>query len=86
VFFGPTRRAYRDAGKAETTSFDSPPRANCDEKACTRPLCLHQAMASWSGAETSTRLDETPAACPLRAIPSEQLIGATVHENPRHQA
>jgi ADP-heptose:LPS heptosyltransferase len=89
VFFGPTQpQLYVMPAQAETTwiRLTVLGAGHCDEKTCARPLCLHQAMASWSGAEASTRLDETPAACPLRAFPVEQLTDITAHENPRHQA
>jgi ADP-heptose:LPS heptosyltransferase len=89
VFFGPTQpQLYVMPAQAETTwiRLTALGAGHCDEKTCARPLCLHQAMASWSGAETSTRLEETPAACPLRAFPVERLTDITAHENPRHQA
>jgi ADP-heptose:LPS heptosyltransferase len=89
VFFGPTQpQLVVMPAQAETTwvRLTALGADHCDEKACARPLCLHQAIASWSEAATSTRLDETPAACPLRALPRERLTGVTAHENPRHQA
>jgi ADP-heptose:LPS heptosyltransferase len=70
VFFGPTQphkivmpgqtgvRVWRLAALGD---------AHCDEKSCQRPLCLHAAVATWGGVTSPTRLDETPAACPLRA-------------------
>ena len=70
VFFGPTQphkivmpaqpavRVYRLAVLGA---------AHCDEKACTRPLCLHGSIAAFAGVAAATRLDETPPTCPLRA-------------------
>jgi hypothetical protein len=46
---------------------------HCDEKGCTRPLCLHGAIAAWAGVSSTTTLDETPPACPLRAFPAARL-------------
>ncbi len=76
VFFGPTQphkivmpaqkrtRAYRLAALKDT---------HCEEKACTRPLCLHACLAVWSHAAAATRLEETAPACPLRALPRSAL-------------
>jgi hypothetical protein len=89
AFFGPTQaRKIVMPGQPEATWARLEVLANdhCEEKGCDRPLCLHQAIATWCGAATATRLDETPPACPLRAFPKERLPAITLHENPRHQA
>lgn len=39
---------------------------HCEEKGCKRPLCLHLNVAQFAQAQTATRLEETPADCPLR--------------------
>lgn len=76
VFFGPTQphkivmpaqknvQVFRLAALGDT---------HCEEKACTRPLCLHAGVAVWSHALTATGLEETPQACPLRALPAAAL-------------
>jgi len=76
VFFGPTQphkivmpaqknvQVFRLAALGDTL---------CEEKACTRPLCLHAGIAAWSHAAAATRLDETPRTCPLRAQPASAL-------------
>ena len=83
VFFGPTQphkivmpaqphaTAYRLAALGDR---------HCEEKACRRPVCLHGALAAWAGKETTTRIDETSARCPLRAAAPAALHElATVH-------
>lgn len=76
VFFGPTQphkivmpaqknvQVFRLAALGDT---------HCEEKACTRALCLHASLAVWSHAAAATRLEETPPACPLRALPASAL-------------
>jgi ADP-heptose:LPS heptosyltransferase len=89
VFFGPTQpRLIVMPGQPDVTAvrLTALGDTHCEEKGCDRPLCLHQAVATWCGAATATRLDETPAGCPLRAFPKERLPAVTLHENPRHQA
>lgn len=70
VFFGPTQphkivmpaqprvRVLRLAALGDR---------HCEEKACTRPACLHGAIAAFAGQVCATALTDTPAACPLRA-------------------
>ena len=77
VFFGPTQphkiimprqtnaRVFRLAALGDT---------HCEVKSCMRPLCLHASASLWSHARTATRLDETPAACPLRTLPAGALM------------
>lgn len=76
VFFGPTQphkiilpaqhnaRVHRLAALGDD---------HCEEKICRRPLCLHANVAAWSDTTSATRLGETPAACPLRALPPAAL-------------
>ncbi len=76
VFFGPTQphkivmpaqknaRVFRLAALGDT---------HCEEKTCTRPLCLHANLAVWSHAAVATRLEETPPGCPLRSLPASAL-------------
>ena len=76
VFFGPTQphkivmpaqpdtKVYRLAVLGDK---------HCDEKSCARPLCLHANIAAFAHTQTTTRLDETPAGCPLRAHAPEAL-------------
>jgi ADP-heptose:LPS heptosyltransferase len=76
VFFGPTQphkivmpaqanaRVWRLAVLGDS---------HCDEKSCQRPLCLHAAIACWAGTQSATRIEETPAGCPLRGAPGDEL-------------
>jgi ADP-heptose:LPS heptosyltransferase len=89
VFFGPTQPqliVMPAQPEATWVRLDALGADHCDEKACARPLCLHQAIATWSQAPVGTRLEETPAACPLRGIAADLLPAIHVHANPRHQA
>lgn len=45
--------------------------AHCEVKSCTRPHCLHGAIAAFYGASGSSVLGETPQDCPMRAYPEE---------------
>ena len=89
VFFGPTQPklivmpAQSDVSAVRIEALGD---AHCDEKACTRPACLHQAVAVWHGRRAAPRLDDVPSGCPLRAARPDALLAVTVHENPRHQA
>jgi ADP-heptose:LPS heptosyltransferase len=89
VFFGPTQPrliVMPDQPGVAAVRLAALGDAHCDEKACARPVCLHQSVAVWGGARGAPRLDDTPAACPLRAARAETLVADNVHENPRHQA
>ena len=89
VFFGPTQPwKIVMPGQPATTwvRMQVLGRTHCEEKSCTRPLCLHQAVASFGRAAPSSSLADTPIACPLRAYPAQALAAITLHENPRHQA
>ena len=89
IFFGPTQ-PFKNIlpGEPYTTRVRLAALGNdhCEVKNCSRPLCLHQAIANYTGEPCATRIEHTPAACPLRALPPEKLLADSVHENPRHQA
>ena len=76
VFFGPTQPhkivmpAQPDAKVYRLAVLGD---KHCDEKGCARPLCLHANIAAFAHTQTTTRLDETPAGCPLRAHAPEAL-------------
>lgn len=69
VFFGPTQptKVLMSAQprvqwiRARVLSDD-----HCEEKSCTKPLCLHMAVAGFCGDRPGTTLQDVPAACPLR--------------------
>ena len=89
VFFGPTQPrliVMPDQPGVTALRIAALGDGHCDEKACARPVCLHQAVAVWRGAGAAPRLDDTPPGCPLRAAPPHALLNVTAHENPRHQA
>jgi len=76
VFFGPTQphkiimpaqpgaRVWRLAVLGDS---------HCEEKTCTRPLCLHAAVAAWCESTSATRIADTPESCPLRRHPPDDL-------------
>jgi ADP-heptose:LPS heptosyltransferase len=89
VFFGPTQPrliVMPDQPGVAAVRLAALGDAHCDEKACARPVCLHQAVAVWRGARGAPGLEDTPAACPLRTAPPDKLVIDTVRENPRQQA
>lgn len=89
VFFGPTQpQLIVMPGQPEATwvRLDTLGARHCDEKACARPLCLHQAVASWCRAAIDMPIDSTPGGCPLRTASADRLAAIHVHANPRHQA
>lgn len=89
VFFGPTQpQLIVMPGQPEATwvRLEALGAGHCDEKACARPLCLHQAVATWCRAAVQTPIDATPAGCALRSASSDRLAAIHVHANPRHQA
>jgi hypothetical protein len=53
---------------------------HCEQKDCVRPCCLHQAVADYCKVPGPTSIDETPAACPLRAYPASALQDLRLHE------
>lgn len=89
VFFGPTQprkivmTAQPDVRDVRVLALGT---MHCEQKDCRRPLCLYQAVATWSGGQPGAALADTPAACPLRSQPQQSLLTNQVHEGPRHQA
>jgi len=82
VFFGPTQphkivmpaqpnvKVYRLSVLGNT---------HCEEKGCSRPLCLHMNVAAFAKTQPLTRLDETPSGCPLRQFTAEALAAISDH-------
>jgi ADP-heptose:LPS heptosyltransferase len=81
VFFGPTQpgKVLMSAQpgvqwvRAQVLAND-----HCEEKSCTKPLCLHRAVAGFCDSETSTTLRDVPAACPLRRFSESELRDVAV--------
>lgn len=76
VFFGPTQ-PHKIIMPAQPGTrvwrLDVLGDSHCDEKACKRPLCLHAAVAAWCASPSATRIEDTPAGCPLRlSAPEDQ--------------
>lgn len=89
VFFGPTQpEKIVMPGQPAATWVRLAVLGNehCEVKTCERPLCLHRALANYAGRSCATRIEDVPAACPLRAFAPGQLLANCVHENPGHQA
>ena len=69
VFFGPTQPhkivmpAQPDARWVRLQEMGD---SHCEVKTCDKPLCLHQAVATFCSARPAVGLADTPAACPLR--------------------
>ena len=82
VFFGPTQphKVVMPAQAGVTwVRLAELGETHCEQKECLRPCCLHQAVADFAGVPGATALEETPAGCPLRAYPAEQLTQVRVH-------
>jgi ADP-heptose:LPS heptosyltransferase len=82
VFFGPTQpHKIIMAAEPRTTwaRLAVLGDTHCEQKACTRPCCLHQAVADFCAVPGPTRVDETPADCPLRAHDPARLAELHVH-------
>lgn len=89
VFFGPTQPwKIVMPGEPHTVAvrLAALGGAHCEEKSCTRPLCLAQAVANYCGGAPGIALADTPATCPLRVLAPGELARISVHENPRRQA
>jgi hypothetical protein len=89
VFFGPTQPwkiVMPRQPEARWVRLAVLGQDHCEEKACTRPLCLEQAVASYCGGAARTALESTPRTCPLRAHPAQALTAITVHERTDRQA
>lgn len=74
VFFGPTQQwkiAMPDQPGMTWVRAAVLGDAHCEVKDCGRPHCLHGAIATFGNAAPASRLDDTPASCPLRAHPEE---------------
>lgn len=81
VFFGPTQPhkivmpAQPQATWVRLAELGD---THCEQKACTRPCCLHSAVADYCAVPGPTPLEETPADCPLRAFPAAALKEARI--------
>jgi ADP-heptose:LPS heptosyltransferase len=72
VFFGPSQPYKVILPEQETESVRLPElgQTHCDNKDCRSPVCMHKAVAQWSG---SPRTDEIfPQGCPLLQLPLEK--------------
>lgn len=81
VFFGPTQPGkVLMPGQPRVQWVRAQVLANdhCEEKSCTRPLCLHRAVAGFCDGETSTTLRDVPAPCPLRNFSERELRNVAV--------
>ena len=81
IFFGPTQPGkVLMPGQPRVQWVRAQVLANdhCEEKSCTRPLCLHRAVAGYCDGETSTTLRDVPAACPLRSFSESELHNVAV--------
>ncbi|HEX4328475.1 MAG TPA: glycosyltransferase family 9 protein [Burkholderiales bacterium] len=71
VFFGPTQ-TYKSVlpGEPAVTKVRLAVlgESHCEQKTCTRPRCLHQAIADYCATPGPTPLEETPMDCPLRGF------------------
>jgi ADP-heptose:LPS heptosyltransferase len=89
VFFGPTQPwkivmpAQPEATWVRLRILGD---SHCEEKKCTRPLCLRQAVATFCNTSPSDALADTPFSCPLREHPIELIPPIRVHENTHRQA
>jgi ADP-heptose:LPS heptosyltransferase len=83
VFFGPTQ-PYKVVmpGEPDVTAVRMQVlgQSHCEQKACTRPRCLHQAVADFCATPGPTPLSDTPADCPLRAL-EPAAPAASAHAN-----
>jgi ADP-heptose:LPS heptosyltransferase len=89
VFFGPTQPwknvmpgQSRSKGVRLTVLGDE----HCEQKACTAPACLDNAVRVTASESVVVPSNGTPAGCPLRAYPTDRLANVSWHENPSHQA
>ncbi|MDB5807714.1 MAG: glycosyl transferase [Betaproteobacteria bacterium] len=82
VFFGPTQphKIVMPAQPAATWArLAELGDSHCEQKSCTRPCCLHQAVADFCGVAGPTPLEQTPGDCPLRAFPAAALQQLRIH-------
>lgn len=81
VFFGPTQPhkiVMPAQPRATWVRLAELGDTHCEQKACTRPCCLHSAVADFCAVPGPTKLEETPADCPLRAFPEGALAQARI--------
>lgn len=80
VFFGPTQPlkiVMKDQPRAAWVRLAALGNDHCEEKACARPVCLHQAIAGFAGAACRAGIEDTPRSCPLRKHAPESLKNVT---------
>jgi ADP-heptose:LPS heptosyltransferase len=85
VFFGPTepkKIVLPEQPGASWLRLEVLGDTHCEIKDCRQPLCVYQCVASFAGAISSTPLEATPAACPLRAFDGAELPAVTRHAPP----
>ena len=89
VFYGPTQ-AWRNAMPRQPDfrriRLRSLGAQHCEVKDCARPVCLEHAVARYCALDFDSRVETTPAACPLRPLPGDPLAAIEVHEGPDRQA
>jgi ADP-heptose:LPS heptosyltransferase len=81
VFFGPTQQGkvlMREQPDVQWVRAHVLANDHCDEKSCTKPLCLHRAVAGFSDGKTSTTLRDVPARCPLRRFSEAALVDVSM--------
>ncbi len=81
IFFGPTQpgKVLMSAQpEVQWVRAQVLGNAHCEEKSCSKPLCLHRAVAGFSGGEPSTTLLDVPAACPLRGFSEMEMRKVTI--------
>jgi ADP-heptose:LPS heptosyltransferase len=81
VFFGPTQPGkvlMHGQPRVEWVRAQVLANDHCEEKSCTKPLCLHRAVAGYCDGETSTTLRDVPADCPLRRFSESELRDVAV--------
>jgi ADP-heptose:LPS heptosyltransferase len=72
VFFGPSQpyKVILPEQETESVRLSELGQTHCDNKDCQRPVCMHKAVAQWSGSPCT---DETfPQGCPLLQQPLEK--------------
>lgn len=72
VFFGPSQpyKVILPGQAAEPVRLAALGQSHCDNKECTTPVCIHQAVADWSAMPRPGA--DFPEGCPLLSPPSEQ--------------
>ena len=84
VFFGPTQ-PWKIMMPAQPAARGARLKVlggnHCEEKQCKSPLCIDAAIGAFAGETPAGTLADTPAGCPLRAVPPAQLAEISWHEN-----